>query len=405
MKASSVVAIEVENVSKRFRIFHAKHQSVKERVLRAGRSTYNDFWALDDVSFQVREGETVGIVGRNGSGKSTLLKCVSGVLKPTKGRVLVRGQLAALLELGAGFQPELSGRDNIYLNGSLLGLSRKEMDKRFDEIVSFAELEHFIDTQVKFYSSGMYIRLGFAVAVNVDPDILVVDEVLAVGDEAFQRKCLARIKAFQNEGRTILFVTHASDLVRQICDRAVVLSDGRIIAEGPASEAVHVYQERLTDSGVSADQPAVTGLPNPTIGFRKAICVSSVEVDHPGAATRPYLLTGEPMTVTVGLDANESVDNVAVAVEVHDHEGQLIYGSDTSIVDQPFSVAIGHREVRLVFDRVPLLDGTYTLSTSVCDGDGQVYDIAPEQNFEVLNPGRSRGNVDLDLRAEVARAS
>ena len=255
------IAVDVENVTKRFRLYTEKYQSLKERVLHAGRNPYQDFFALRDVSFEIPEGQTVGILGRNGSGKSTLLKCVSGILQPTEGRVVVRGSLAALLELGAGFQPELSGRENIYLNASLLGLSTKDVDKRFDEIVAFAELEQFIDNQVKYYSSGMYVRLGFAVAVNVDPDILVVDEVLAVGDEAFSRKCMARIKEFQDDGRTILFVTHSSDLVRQICDFAVVLSSGDMIGSGPAADAVRIYHEHLNTVGSGIGAAAALDVP------------------------------------------------------------------------------------------------------------------------------------------------
>ena len=228
----SEIAVSVESVSKRFRLYHERSKSLKERFVRAGRHGYEDLWALDDISFEVKEGETVGILGHNGSGKSTLLKCITGVLKPTSGQVVARGQMAALLELGAGFQPELSGRDNVYLNGAMMGLKRREIDAIFDEIVEFSELEPFIDNQVKFYSSGMYVRLGFAVAVNVDPDILVVDEVLAVGDERFQRKCLNRIREFQKEGRTILVVTHNAEQIKKICDRAVVLSHGHKIGDG-----------------------------------------------------------------------------------------------------------------------------------------------------------------------------
>ena len=180
---------------------------------------YEDFWALRDLQFDIKTGETFGIIGRNGSGKSTLLKCIAGILQPTSGQIVVRGHLAAMLELGAGFQPELSGRDNIYLNASLLGLSRRDIARRFDEIVAFAELEDFIDNQVRFYSSGMYVRLGFAVAVNVEPDVLLIDEVLAVGDERFQEKCLDRIHQFQAEGRTIVVVSHSVAMVRQVCDR------------------------------------------------------------------------------------------------------------------------------------------------------------------------------------------
>src|SRR5580700_7952822 len=255
------VAVDIQHVSKRFRLYHQKYTSLKERVIHAGRSPYTDLWALRDIDFQVNEGDTVGILGRNGSGKSTLLKCVCGVLQPTEGRIEVRGKLAGLLELGAGFQPDLTGRQNIYLNGSLLGLSKSAIDKVFDEVVAFAELEQFIDNQVKFYSSGMYVRLGFAVAVNVDPDILVIDEVLAVGDERFQRKCMERIKQFQREGRTILFVSHSPDQVRSICDRAVVLSDGEMIGLGLPGEAVRIFREVLLEAedvlALSAKRPAI----------------------------------------------------------------------------------------------------------------------------------------------------
>ncbi len=199
--------IDVANVNKTFKLHYERNQSLKERLLhpRSGRTEI--FQALQDISFTVDAGETVGIVGHNGSGKSTLLKCICGVLQPTSGSISLRGNLAALLELGAGFQVELSGRDNVYLYGTMLGFSKKRIEQIFDEIVAFSEIEHFIDTQVKFYSSGMYVRLAFAVAVNVNPDILVVDEVLAVGDERFQAKCIDRIRRFQQEGRAILLVT------------------------------------------------------------------------------------------------------------------------------------------------------------------------------------------------------
>src|SRR6202451_1061927 len=218
-------------------------------MIHAGRGQYEDFWPLKHVALEVREGETLGILGRNGSGKSTLLKCICGVLQPTSGEVGVRGNLAGLLELGAGFQQDLTGRENIYLNGSLLGMSKKEVDRVFDAIVDFSELEEFIDGQVKFYSSGMYVRLGFAVAVNVNPDILVIDEVLAVGDERFQRKCIDRVKLFQREGRPILRVTHSPDQVRSICDRAVVLSHGRLVGEGEPGEATRIFREGLMEEG------------------------------------------------------------------------------------------------------------------------------------------------------------
>ena len=257
-------AVDVRNVSKRFRLAHGQYNSLKERIIHgAGARPTEDFWALSDVSFTVRQGETVGILGRNGSGKSTLLKCICGVLQPTTGEVAVRGKLAGLLELGAGFQQDLTGRENIYLNGSLLGLSKREVDRVFDAIVDFSELEEFIDNQVKFYSSGMYVRLGFAVAVNVDPDVLVVDEVLAVGDERFQRKCIDRVKQFQKEGRTILFVTHSRRHgARHLRPghRAQPRPPGR---RGRAGEATRIFRERLMaeGAGMSIVDPELVAVP------------------------------------------------------------------------------------------------------------------------------------------------
>ncbi len=407
----SSLAMEVTDVSKRFRLYHEKKQSLKERVIRAGHNGYEDFWALRNVSFDVAEGETVGILGRNGSGKSTLLKCMSGILQPTNGRVVVRGKLAALLELGAGFQPELSGRDNVFLNGSLLGLSTREMEQRFDDIVAFAELEHFIDNQVKFYSSGMYIRLGFAVAVNVDPDILVVDEVLAVGDENFQLKCIDRIKLFQREGRTIVFVTHAADQVRQICDRAIVLRGGEILDIGTPGEAIRAFREHLVEveatgelMGESASDRAPGGAPGTEAApVYRPIVITAVDVEHPGSGSRQYLVPGEALTVRVSYDALEPID-VVMWIAVHDVQGNLVFGSDTDILGQRLDSLMGSGRLDFVFDSVPLLDGTYSISVGIRSlSGGTVYDLSDhEHGFEVMNPGRSIGVVALPLRAEVA---
>jgi ABC-2 type transport system ATP-binding protein len=400
------IAVDVVDVSKRFRLYTEKYQSLKERFLHAGRNPYEDFWALRDISFEIPEGETVGILGRNGSGKSTLLKCVSGILQPTEGKVVVRGSLAALLELGAGFQPELSGRENIYLNASLLGMSTKDVDRRFDEIVAFAELEQFIDNQVKYYSSGMYVRLGFAVAVNVDPDILVVDEVLAVGDEAFARKCMGRIKEFQDDGRTILFVTHAADLVRQICDRAVVLSAGTMIGSGPAADAVRIYHEHLVAIGPGLGAPPQETPDAPAPGpVHRPIEITAVEVEHPGVGSRQYLLPGEGVTVHVAFEATEAVDGVVFALELYDQEGRLIFGSDTEILDRPFDAPVGAGRADLSFEHVPLLDGAYSLKVEIKDRLGILYDSREQVGFEVMNPARSRGSVALELRADIRAAS
>src|SRR5438874_6837661 len=234
----------------RFRLCHERPDSLKERVIHF-RVKAEELWALKHVSVDVAEGETLGLIGPNGSGKTTLLKIIAGILRPTEGRVTTRGRIAELLALAAGFHPELTGRENVYLNASILGLSRRETERRFDDIIAFAELEDFVDNQVKFYSSGMYVRLGFAVAVHVDPAILLVDEVLAVGDIAFQAKCLERIRAFQQEGRTIVFVTHAPDLVLRVCDRVVLLDHGAIVDEGEPRQVVRDFRRLMSRQSVA----------------------------------------------------------------------------------------------------------------------------------------------------------
>ncbi|GBD12176.1 Teichoic acids export ATP-binding protein TagH [bacterium HR24] len=244
----SEAVIEFRSVSKRFRIHH--HRTLREFVpaLLRGEAFSEPFYALRDVSFSVAPGETVGIVGRNGSGKSTILKIIAGVTAPTAGTVTVRGRVSPLIELGAGFHPDMTGRENIFMNASILGMSNREIRERFADIVSFAELWEFIDVPVKRYSSGMYVRLGFSVAVHSDPDILLVDEVLAVGDLAFQEKCLAKMRQFQEQGVTIVLVSHSLELVNLFCHRALWLDGGRVVAEGRPAEVTQLYAESLSRS-------------------------------------------------------------------------------------------------------------------------------------------------------------
>src|SRR5690349_15644695 len=219
-------AIKVDGVSKRFRLYQERNTSLKATVLRRKRAVYKELWALQDVSFEVAEGQTFGLIGHNGSGKSTMLKCMAKILTPDRGSITTRGKISALLELGEGFHPELSGRDNVYLNASILGLPKKEIDRRFDEIVDFSGLEDRIDTPVKNYSSGMYIRLGFSVAINVDPEILLIDEILTVGDESFQRKCSQKFDDLKDAGKTIVIVSHGLGSVKELCDEVALLDHG-----------------------------------------------------------------------------------------------------------------------------------------------------------------------------------
>jgi ABC-type polysaccharide/polyol phosphate transport system ATPase subunit len=242
----SNVAVAVENVTKSFRLYHERNQSLKSAIMRRRRSVHEDFLALDDVTFDVPAGSTFGLIGSNGSGKSTLLKCLANIYYPNSGSIEHFGKIAAMLEVGSGFHHELSGRENIFLNGSILGMSKKEVTSKFDEIVAFSGVEQFIDQPVKNYSSGMYVRLGFAIAINVDPDILVVDEVLAVGDAEFQEKCFQKFVDFKKQGKTVILVSHSMETVKQMCDNAAWLSHGKLIAVGEAEPTIKAYLDSLS---------------------------------------------------------------------------------------------------------------------------------------------------------------
>jgi ABC-2 type transport system ATP-binding protein len=410
-------AIDVRNVSKRFRLAHGQYNTVKERIIHGGRrKSTEDFWALSEVSLTVEAGQTVGILGRNGSGKSTLLKCICGVLQPTSGEVAVKGKLAGLLELGAGFQSDLTGRENIYLNGSLLGMSKSEVDRAFDAIVDFSELEEFIDGPVKFYSSGMTVRLGFAVAVNVDPDILVIDEVLAVGDERFQRKCIDRVKQFQKEGRTILLVTHAADTVRSICDRGVVLSHGHLVAEGEPGEATRIFRERLMSegAGMSIVDPAIVAVPaTPDMAgpqgrgdldsaddTTRPVRFRSVHRVYSGDNTVPYMSTGDDLTIRVEFEALRPTEDVVFSLEIRDESGNSVMRTDTSIIGVQIDAAQGSGVMHFGIVQMPMLDGSFSFAVGIQSRSGILYDWQENAgSFEVMNPGRMTGAVRMDVHA------
>jgi ABC-2 type transport system ATP-binding protein len=414
-------AVDIRDVSKRFRLSHGRYNTVKERLIHGGRQVTEDFWALNQVSLRIKEGETVGILGRNGSGKSTLLKCICGVLQPTTGEVAVRGKLAGLLELGAGFQQDLTGRENIYLNGSLLGMTKREVDRVFDAIVDFSELEEFIDGPVKFYSSGMYVRLGFAVAVNVDPDILVIDEVLAVGDERFQRKCIDRVMEFQREGRTILLVTHSADQVRSICDRGVVLSHGRMMIDGEPGEATRIFRESLIEegAGISIAEAAVVAVPA-VPAVPGALADSAPDTERPvrfafvshsfsGDNSVPYLQTGDSMTIVVGYDCSVSTDDVVFSLEIRDGNGNALMRTDTTIIGTRIDIPVGSGVMHFGIDSMPLLDGEFSYALGIQSRSGLLYDWKElAGHFEVMNPGKATGLIHMTVGAaliEVVDAS
>jgi ABC-type polysaccharide/polyol phosphate transport system ATPase subunit len=348
-------AISVDRISKKFRLYHERPTSVKERLLRLRRARAEDFWALRDVDFDVPDGQTWGLIGANGSGKSTLLKIIGGILRPTEGRVVTRGRIAALLELGAGFHPELTGRENVYLNASILGLSRKETDRYFDDIVAFAELEEFIDSQVKYYSSGMFVRLGFAVAVHVDPGILLVDEVLAVGDEAFQRKCIQRVRELQREGRTIVFVTHAVQQVHQICDGATLLDHGRVRALGDVSEVIRDYRLLMLSRHVGFARKELTGHAE----------IAAVELLDGEGRPSTVVPPGGRFQVQVDVWAHRLVEDPVVSLVINAENGDFIWRTGTG--DMELGSLEGKLRVTFDMKSLPLAEGRYTLTLGVHD--------------------------------------
>jgi ABC-2 type transport system ATP-binding protein len=393
-------AISVRGVSKRFKLTHERYPSLKERVIHFGRVPSEDFWALRGIDFEVPDGATVGLLGHNGSGKSTLLKCIAGILRPTEGEIATRGRVAALLELGAGFQGELTGRENIFLNGAILGMSRKELARRFDEIVAFAELEEFIDTQVRFYSSGMYVRLGFAIAVNVEPDILLVDEVLAVGDELFQRKCLDRVGEFQRQGRTIVVVSHSAGLIQQIAHSALVLDHGQLVAAGDPAESIRVFREHLrrpTPRSRPGDPPAVDD----------RVRVTSVQFEHAGLPKRQYVVPGDPLTVRIGFEADVPVDDPVFTLMMYNSEGESVHGSSTASESVITGHVDGPGEVAFEFPALALPEGEYAITLCVTSSDGNlIYDWHEQRHrFEVRDPKRSFAALELPVRITFDKGS
>ena len=312
--------IEVRDVAKRFRLYHERNQSLKASVMRGRRARYEEFWALDDVSFDVPDGTTFGLIGENGSGKSTMLKCMARILRPDRGSITTRGKISALLELGAGFHPELTGRENVYLNGAILGLSKKQLDARFDDIVEFAGIEPFIDTPVKNYSSGMYVRLGFSVAINVDPDVLLIDEVLAVGDAEFQRKCSEKIAEFRKQGKTIVIVSHSLPSVRTLCDEVALLEHGKLIEVGPPGPIIDHY---LADafSGSTDDAGHVRW----GSGEVRVVDVQLLDASgSPIAKTH----TGEQVTIRFHYEASETVIDGVLGMAVNTVGGAEVSGPE-----------------------------------------------------------------------------
>ncbi len=387
------VVLEVDHLTKLFRIHRERANSLKQRIAAKGRNRFDEFVALQDVTFDVQEGEVFGVIGHNGSGKSTLLKCMAGILQPNEGAVRVHRRMSALLELGAGFHPELSGRENVFLNAAILGMGRRDIAKRFDEIVEFSGLEKFIDQPVKTYSSGMYVRLAFSVAINVDPRLLIIDEVLAVGDVTFQKRCLEKFVEFRNDGRTIVLVTHDLTSVRNMCDRAIWLKQGLVSGEGDPKSLVGAYTDSMLGS-ISHDE---TGSTRRGSGELIITNVQMFVGDDPAPVARFH--TGDTVRFRMFYTSVKAVPRPIFSLIIDTLGGATVSSPCTRDVGLVPDTVDGEGWIDVVMRDISLLPGAYDVHTSVHDFNRQhEYDhlhLATRFDVTTGRPYESSGLVTL----------
>ncbi len=394
-----VTAITVDNISKRYRIDvdpAKRYRTLRESItdgfvsqwkrFRAPESHSHSaspasgiFWALKDVSFEVQPGEVVGIIGRNGAGKSTLLKILSRITEPTSGRATIRGRIGSLLEVGTGFHPELTGRENVYLSGSILGMSRREIDRKFDEIVAFAEVEQFLDTPVKRYSSGMYVRLAFAVAAHLEPEILLVDEVLAVGDATYQRRCIDRMNQIARSGRSVLFVSHNMELIPRLCERAILLDRGRVAVAGPASQVVSDYLEETAACCTDEDLSR-----RPRFGDGRAL-FTHIWLVGPDGLPRGSHPSGDDLRVRVRIQSQTQIPDAALAVNVSSAAGARIHSGWTREVGFPVFLNQGAQEYQCHFRTVRIRPGQRMTLGLWLEAGGVVDTLEDALTFDVTD--------------------
>jgi ABC-type polysaccharide/polyol phosphate transport system ATPase subunit len=385
--------IAVDQLTRIFRVYPQPVRTLKELLLTRGRQKPTDVVALRDVTIHAEPGEALGLIGRNGSGKTTLLRLLAGIIKPTSGRVEAGGRVASLLELGAGFQPEFTGRENVYLNGSIYGLKRSYIREQMDEIVAFAELEQAIDLPVRTYSSGMYMRLGFAVAAHLAADVLLLDEVFAVGDEAFQQKCFGKIFEFKRRGGTIVFVSHDAGSVERLCERAVLLVNGSVELEGPTHDAVARYHTLLSMERDPAERKA--GLREWGSGEAR---VAEVELLSGEGDERRQFLAGEPLSVRVRVVAERALPPPQLRYELRTEAGLLLASGAQDAGELGWDEAPGERTLRFDVDSLPLTDGRFQLRFGLTDatGDHLYHWLDDAYRFLVYPDGRERGLLRLE---------
>jgi lipopolysaccharide transport system ATP-binding protein len=422
--SESDVVIRVEGLGKKYALHHEKaerYTALRDVVTRQAReasrflnpftlagqlrkaqiqpaaSSEDEFWALKDVSFEICRGQRVGIIGRNGAGKSTLLKILSRITEPTTGRVEIRGRVASLLEVGTGFHPELTGRENIYLNGAILGMTRREIRSKFDEIVDFAEVEKFLDTPVKRYSSGMYVRLAFAVAAHLDPEILVVDEVLAVGDAGFQKRCIGRMQEVTDEGRTVLFVSHNMGAISALCDKGILFSEGKLVAYQSAQKSIETYVKSINilDLKSCFDLSSHPGRANHLKQYLKNV---SIKIDSYPTSEIPM---GLPFTIEVIIESEETILNPRIGISIEDMTGLRLLALSPSLQDpDAMPPALKKGIIKCFVQSLPLLEGNYSVSLILGDTHTDLDIVNNAINFRISHrdvfktgqiPGKGHG--------------
>ncbi|WP_199624323.1 ABC transporter ATP-binding protein [Paenibacillus alkalitolerans] len=351
---SSDIAISVQNISKSYRMYPSPQDRLKQFFVGSKKQFFKEFWALNNVSFDVRKGESVGIIGKNGSGKSTILQIITGTLKPTSGEVKLNGKVSALLELGSGFNPEFTGRENAIMNGAIMGLTQSEMVDRLPLIEEFAEIGDFIDQPVKTYSSGMFVRLAFACAVNVNPDILIVDEALAVGDMRFQLKCIDKMKSFKKEGKTILFVSHDSYAVRNFCDQAIWMMDGQVHLRGDVKTVTEQYQDFMkyeaSREEVQVEQRSQNGV---------ILSIDNITFIDRTRVQKENFKFGDPITVVVEYTLHTEMKGIVGGIALYDKQNNYICGLNTKLDSYAIPSQPGKYMLELTYDQMNLLPGTY----------------------------------------------
>ncbi|MEK4292880.1 ABC transporter ATP-binding protein [Paenibacillus sp. FSL R5-0914] len=415
------VVISIENVNKAFKIYHDKPLTLKEKILKLRSNDYSDFFAVKEVSLDIKKGETVALIGHNGCGKSTLLKLITKILYPDSGRITVDGRISSLIELGAGFHPDFTGRENIYTNAAIFGLSRKEIEGKLGDIISFSELGDFIDNPVRTYSSGMYMRLAFSVAINVDPEILLIDEILSVGDENFQKKCFDKIDSFKKNGATIVIVTHDLGTVEKICDRVIWLDKGQIIEQGQPDKIINLYQQHMNEKFVEQRQTEfdsnedikkeqditkkIETNENESVpqfsedvrwGSKEVEIIDARIINHSGEATN-VIMGGKPFTIEIDYIVNSPQKKYIFGMGFYNSDNVLIYGNNTEIDKIKLENINPTGTVEFINDKCNLLSGRYKLNVAVVDGSHRALDfIKYYMDFTVVSSDRSVGVFSVD---------